>query len=121
MIREPMGRLLLDGGFISTGQLQDALDRQRQTGERLGGILVRMGAISESTLLHFLSQQYGVQTLDIPPQQVDPALAQLIPRDQALAKLVVPVQRVGTRVTLAMAGPSQVSFLDELTFQRAII
>ncbi len=117
MIREPMGRLLLDEGFISTGQLQDALDRQRQTGERLGGILVRMGAISESTLLHFLSQQYGVPTLDITPQQVDPALAQLIPRDQELAKLVVPVQRVGTRVTLAMADPSQVSFLDELTFQ----
>ncbi|MFB3137291.1 MAG: type II secretion system protein GspE, partial [Nitrospirales bacterium] len=60
MIRERIGKLLLEAGLISDQQLQKALDTQRQTKARLGSVLVRQMAISDGTLLQFLGHQYGV-------------------------------------------------------------
>ena len=44
--RQLLGELLVDRGLISLAELDEALAEQRRTGEFLGTILVRLGAIS---------------------------------------------------------------------------
>ncbi|MCZ6580391.1 MAG: hypothetical protein O6840_02030, partial [Nitrospirae bacterium] len=117
MIRERIGKLLLEAGLISDQQLQKALDTQRQTKARLGSVLVRQRAISDGTLLQFLGHQYGVPIVEQFPHQPGPELAQLVPCDLAREFLVAPLQRIGTRVTLAMVDPSNVGLIDELKFR----
>jgi len=117
MIRERIGKLLLEAGLISDQQLQKALDTQRQTKARLGSVLVRQMAISDGTLLQFLGHQYGVPIVEQFPHQPGPELAQLVPCDLAREFLVAPLQRIGTRVTLAMVDPSNVGLIDELKFR----
>ena len=117
MIRERIGKLLLEAGLISDQQLQKALDTQRQTKARLGSVLVRQKAISDGTLLQFLGHQYGVPIVEQFPHQPGPELAQLVPCDLAREFLVAPLQRIGTRVTLAMVDPSNVGLIDELKFR----
>ena len=51
----PLGSLLLERGLISQADLDKALAFQRQFKGRLGSILVRMGAISEDSLLPVLA------------------------------------------------------------------
>ena len=116
MIRERMGQLLLEAQLISEEQVNTALQVQEVSGSRLGSILVEMGAVSESTLLQFLSQQYGVPTIDLSTCQVEAELLKLIPLEMAKKYTVVPVRKTGSRLMLAMVDPSNASVLDEIKF-----
>jgi len=57
--RQTLGNLLLLDGLVSEEQLSDALDRQHaaKDEQRLGSILVEMGAIEEETLAQVVRQQ----------------------------------------------------------------
>ena len=86
-----LGQELLSRGHVAEADLERALAFQAQSpGDRLGAILVRLGALSEENLLAALSAQtgYAVVTLaDIPRSGVDAALRRLgwpIARLQAL-------------------------------------
>ena len=59
----PIGQLLLARGFISETDLERALAFQARFGGRLGAVLVRIGALSESNLLATLADQLGLPVL----------------------------------------------------------
>lgn len=56
-VRQPLGRLLLECGKITREQLKQALEVQQQTGGQIGGVLVRLGALDNSTLDDALQSQ----------------------------------------------------------------
>jgi general secretion pathway protein E len=67
----PIGQLLLLRGVISAGDLERGLAFQARFGGRLGAVLVRIGALSESDLLAALSEQLGLPILpgsDLPSE-----------------------------------------------------
>ncbi|MCA9472306.1 MAG: Flp pilus assembly complex ATPase component TadA [Nitrospirales bacterium] len=111
-----MGQRLLEARLISEEQVRAALQVQEVSGSRLGSILVEMGAVSESTLLQFLSQQYGVSTIDLSTCQVDAELLRFIPVEIAKKYTVIPVRKTESRLILAMVDPSNTSVLDEIKF-----
>ena len=59
----PIGQILLAHGFVSAGDLERGLAFQARFGGRLGAVLVRIGALSESNLLLALSGQLGLSVL----------------------------------------------------------
>jgi general secretion pathway protein E len=74
VIPELLGALLLKRGLITQGDLDKALAFQRQFSGRLGSILVRMGALSEDSLLPVLADQLGLTLLapeDLPSHAND--------------------------------------------------
>ncbi len=76
-----LGQELLGRGHVTEADLERALAFQAQSpGDRLGVILVRLGALSEENLLTALSAQTGypvVALADIPRSGVDAALHRL--------------------------------------------
>jgi len=58
-----LGELLLERGLLAAVDLQRALTVQAQVGGRLGQVLVRLGALSEETLLPVLVEQLGIPAL----------------------------------------------------------
>ena len=73
----PLGQLLIRQGKSNESDVARALAYQEVHGGRLGGILVRLGAISEESLLPALAEQTGyslVQPVEIPEQAVLEAL-----------------------------------------------
>jgi len=53
----PIGRILLDGGFLSHPDLGFALEEQKRTNELLGQVLVRMGVLDSMDIKAVLSVQ----------------------------------------------------------------
>lgn len=47
-VKRPLGRILVDGRFIEPENLDEALDRQRQTGKLLGETLVEIGVLNRN-------------------------------------------------------------------------
>ena len=66
-----LGELLLERGLVTDRDYAEAKSIQRERGGSLGPTLVRIGALSEDTLLSVLSEQVGLPIL---PQSLAPGV-----------------------------------------------
>jgi bacteriophage N4 adsorption protein B len=57
--RRRLGDLLLDSRSITIGQLETALERQKQTGRLLGQELAAMGVIEQTVIERIIADQHG--------------------------------------------------------------
>jgi type IV pilus assembly protein PilB len=114
-----LGKLLVTAKLISEDQLKEAAVIQRQKGTgQLGSTLVKMGFIDEEKLLTFLSQQYRVPAINLHLYQaIDPTVIKLVPIELVRKHMVLPLKRVGSTLTVAMADPTNVFGLDDLKFR----
>jgi len=90
---------------------------QRREGGKLGSIVVRSGFCSDQDIVSFLGMQYGVPAADLeqwPP--IDAAVIALIPKDLAQRHKVLPLQRTGNVLTLAMSDPTDIFAMDDVRF-----
>jgi len=62
--RQKIGQILLDGGFLSSTDLEMALAEQQHTNELLGQILVRMGVVDPVEIKAALSVQEHIGNLE---------------------------------------------------------
>ena len=111
-----LGDRLVAEGLITSDQLQRALSAQRGTRDKLGGLLVRMGYLTEEKLLAFLSRQYSVPSVTLSQLDIEPEVLKLVPAQLAERLQVLPVKRSANTLTLAMADPTNVLALDDVAF-----
>ena len=116
MIAEKIGKLIVKAQLITEDQLQKALLTQKKEGGRLGSVLIRLGFIDGPKLLKFLSQQYGVPSVELEKLEIDPAVIKLVPAEVVKKYLVVPIKRLGATLSLAMVDPSDVFAIDDIKF-----
>jgi type IV pilus assembly protein PilB len=79
-----IGSLLLEQETITAEQLERALERSRDTGRRVGEVLIEMGALDERALIDALASQFGFGRVDLSRAAPDPAVAQRL--DEATAR-----------------------------------
>ena len=111
-----LGELLVRENLISLQQLQAAQEEQRSTGGRLGYNLTKLGYIEETELTQFLSKQYGVPAINLSEFDIDAEVIRLVPKEVAQKHQVVPVNRAGASLIVAMADPSNIFGIDDLKF-----
>jgi type IV pilus assembly protein PilB len=111
-----LGDLLVGEGLITPENLRRALAEQRGTSEKLGSILVRLNLLSEEQLIGFLSRQYGIPSITLSQLDIDPEVLRLVPAQLAKKYEVIPIERAGNALTLAMADPTNVFALDDVAF-----
>jgi len=113
---ERLAELLVKRNFITPDQLKKATDEQKFKGGRLESILVKLGFVKEDDLLSFLSAQYRVPSIKLSKIEINPNVIKLVPASKAKNYLMIPIQRVGPKLTLAMADPSNIVAIDEIKF-----
>ena len=106
--------------LISTEQLQRALAEQKGSADKLGTILVRLGFITEDSLVSFLSKQYSIPAITVAQVDPDPDVLKLVPEQIAKKHSVLPIKRMGNTLTLAMADPTNVFALDDVGFMTGL-
>jgi type IV pilus assembly protein PilB len=101
---------------VHEGMIQEALAVQKKEGGQIGKIFVKLGHVTEETLMAALGRQAGFETVDLSTVQFTPELLEAV--DPSTAKIfgVVPVKKEGGRLTVAVANPQNVSVLDDLRF-----
>ena len=113
---ERLGELLIKRNYITPEQLKKASDEQKLKGGRLESNLVRLGYIKEDELLSFLSAQYRVPSVKISKMEINPNVIKLIPSSLSKKYFIIPINRMGPKLTLAMADPSNIVVIDEIKF-----
>lgn len=116
MISSKIGSILLSENLITKEQLERALEVQKKEGGRLGSILIKLGYVDEKKIAEFLSKQHNAPYVDLKSVKIDPKVANLIPKDECRKFLVVPFDREGQTLKVAIADPSNGYALEELRF-----
>jgi len=111
-----LGELLVREKMISLQQLQEAQAQAKASGKRLGVALSQLGYVDDTDLTQFLAQQYSLPSINLDDFEIDPDVLGLIPKDVAQRHVVIPVNRAGSTLIVAMADPSNIYAIDELKF-----
>jgi type IV pilus assembly protein PilB len=111
-----LGELLTKASLISQDQLKEALRVQKETGGKLGETLIKLGFVSEEDITECLSQQFGVPSINLQHFEIDPGVIKLIPGDVARKYNILPVNKTGATITIAMADPTNVFAMDDIKF-----
>ena len=116
MSKNRLGELLVKENIITPLQLKKAVESQRATGGRLGHELSKLGYIEESDLTSFLSKQYGVPSVNLSDFEVSPEVLKILPKEVVTRHQVVPINKSGNILMIAMADPSNIYAIDDIKF-----
>ena len=109
-----MGELLVEQGLITIEQLDEALKHQETHGGKILQILLDLGHLDKDSLHACLSKQPGVASIDLGRFRIDRALLEMIPRELALEHYVLPIDKLGKLLTVAMACPLDTATIAEM-------
>jgi len=111
-----IGDILIKEDVISLDQLKSAIEEQKQSGKRLGETLLNLGYIDETQLVAYLSKQYGVPAIDLDQFDISPEVLKVVPRESAIKHKLIPINRSGSTLVVAMSDPSNIFAIDDLKF-----
>jgi len=112
-----IGEILVAAGVLREEQLNDALKSQNQLGGTLGENLIRLGFITEEALLQFLSEQLGIQHVNLSKVEVPASVQRLINIETVRLRRLLPIGFEGKNLVVGMVDPTDIAALSEMEFQ----
>lgn len=100
-----IGDKLVQYGYITEEQLQNALSLQKGTGKRIGEILIEHGLITAELLTHVLTELLNVDNIDLTPSNISPEAVQKVPQNICNRHKVFPYKIEENKLYLAMEDP----------------
>jgi type IV pilus assembly protein PilB len=109
-----LGDILVEQGVISPLELDEALQRQRLTGDMLGRVLFKMNLCDEQDIIDALGIQAGMERVDITKLKVSDDVLRKMPADVAKFYNVVPIRETDGKLVVAMADPLNLGIRDTI-------
>lgn len=112
--RKRLGELLLEAGLVTEEQIQQALEIQKNTGQKLGEIFIQEKYVTEEQILKVIETQLGIPYVDISKIYIDPETVKLIPEEICRKYVVLPVEVLNGELTLAMNDPLNYYAIEDI-------
>jgi len=109
-----LGELLIERGIINRDQVNSVLERQKQKGGLFGEILVEMNFATERDIAQALTCQYGFPYLPLSNYEVEGEIVNSISGDTCKKFCLVPIDKIGQSLTLAMSNPLNITAIEEV-------
>ena len=114
IVKKRLGDLLIDADVISQEQLDKALTVQKTTKERLGKALISLGYVTEKSLIKALEIQLGVPHVVLTGLNINPEVIALVPQAIAERYSILPIDKNGKKLTIAMVDPTNFYAIDDV-------
>lgn len=115
-----LGDMLISLGIINYDQLEQALNLQKKTKNKLGKTLIELGFLREKELYEVLQMQYGIPYVDIALEKIDPKVPKIISEKLARLHKVIPIRFENNELTVAMSDPLDLYAQDDLKFSTSM-
>ncbi|HYO25650.1 MAG TPA: GspE/PulE family protein [Lacipirellulaceae bacterium] len=112
--RSFLGQRLVGAKLIEPDELETALSRQVESGQRLGETLLELGFVTEDELLPFIESQLGVPAVRLREGLLDPVAVRLLPRQFAERLGAIALFRVGNELTVVCDDPLDLDRIDRI-------
>nr|WP_320116446.1 type IV-A pilus assembly ATPase PilB [uncultured Desulfuromonas sp.] len=116
MATNRLGELLVRNNLLTEDQVSKAIAEQKMNKERFVATLIRLKYISQDDLAAFLSRQYGAPAINLAEFEVDTDVVKLISADVVQKYHLVPINRAGSTLIVAMSDPSNIFAIDDIKF-----
>jgi general secretion pathway protein E len=100
-----LGEVLADRVSLDPAHIERALRLQEDSGERLGGLLVRLGLIAERDLADALAEQLGLDVVGLKEYPDAPVAEDRISPEFLQRALAVPLSEDAETLSVALADP----------------
>ncbi len=114
VMERKLAEILVRDNVISQEELEKALEIQEKTGASLGNILIENGYANEWEIAAAIGKQLNVPFITLSHYEIDPAILKSIPKELVRKYQIVPVDKTGDTLTVALSDPSNIYLLDEL-------
>lgn len=113
--RRRIGEILVYKGLLTSEQLEEYLDLQKESQKPLGQLLVEDEILTEDDLKQALGEQLGIPHVWLRKGLVDPKIVHILPKEKALHFKVIPMFLVNQLLTLATSDPNAIFVFDEVS------
>ncbi|OQY08596.1 MAG: type IV-A pilus assembly ATPase PilB [Fusobacteriia bacterium 4572_132] len=116
-----IGEKLLKESLITETQLKEALEYQKKSKEKLGEALITLEYVTEEQILPILADHIGVKSIELNVEEIDTELLDLITEDFMRKNTVIPIKKIGKKLTLAMANPNDINVIDDVNMKTRLL
>lgn len=109
-----LSQLLLTEGKVTREQIEAAMAKQKESGRFIGEILIEDKVIEENTLISFLAKHCKIPHLSLLDYLIDKDIVALIPKETCLRYRLIPIDRLGKNLTVAMVNPLDTEALNQV-------
>jgi type IV pilus assembly protein PilB len=109
-----LGEMLVKDRVITPAALETAIKQQEATRRSLGHVLIDMGLTTEWEMAAALGKQLNVPFITLSHYEIDAQVLKSLPREIVRKYKIVPVDKTGDTLTIALSDPSNIYLLDEL-------
>lgn len=113
-VNKQLGEILVERGVITQAKLAEVLIFQKEKGILFGEALVQMKLGTEEDVVQALTCQYGFPYLPLANYEIAPEVVDTVPLNLCKQYCLVPIDKIGRSLTLAMANPLNVLALEEV-------
>jgi type IV pilus assembly protein PilB len=106
--------ILVERGLITPEQIDDAFQEAQARGEPFRQTLVRLGLVSERDMAEAYAEYLGLPYIDLETYAVDPQVVATVSESLARGYEFVPLFKIGSTLTIAMADPANVIATDAI-------
>ena len=101
-----LGEILLERQHLTPEQLTEALLHQRESGKRLGAMLIELGLLDERSLAAALGEHFALPVVDLRTEAPDAAATARLSETAARSLAALPLRIDGSELVVAVADPS---------------
>jgi len=109
-----LAEMLVRDNIITQDELEHALELQEKQGGSLGSILIDNKYANEWEIAAAIGKQLNVPFITLSHYEIDPSILKSIPEDLVRKYQIVPIDKTGDTLTVALSDPSNIYLLDEL-------
>jgi len=103
--RSRLGEMLLAEGVVTPEQLEAALELSDERSIFVGQAMVELEYLDEEALVTFLVRQCRIPHINLADYDINREIVELIPSETCRLHSVIPVDRLGDMLTVAMVDP----------------
>lgn len=112
--KKVFGNLLLEAGLVTESQLLNAIKVQKETGERIGEILIRQGVITNDDVIQVLEFQVGVPHINLNKIEIRDEIIKMIPEKIVRHHHIIPITIENNKLIVALTYPFDLFALDDV-------
>jgi type IV pilus assembly protein PilB len=116
--RLKLGAMLVASGILTSEQVERGLGQQRESGRRLGEVLVEEGTVTEEEIVAAVAGQMRIGVVDLSQSAPQANAISLLPRDFLIRNRLIPLSiNDDGSLVLAMTNPLDVIAIDEVSMR----
>ncbi len=112
-----LGDILLQKKEITQEQLLEALKAQSGSGKKLGELLIEKGFVTETTVMRTLSEQLGLDIVNLDNYHINIEATKLISEKLAKRTNSIPLKLINDKIIVAMSEPLNIFDIEDIEME----